>query len=63
MLNNTIMFVILQENFRYSGGRSTGSTFRGRTERYMFLFQKLCLITKKEEDGYQYKTHLEVISV
>jgi hypothetical protein len=50
----------LQENFRFVVGKSSGPAFRGRAERYAFLFQRLLLITKKEEDGYQYKTHLEV---
>ena len=53
-------FSTLQENFRFVVGKSSGPAFRGRTERYVFLFQRLVLITKKEEDGYQYKTHLEV---
>lgn len=26
----------------------------------MFLFQRLYLVTKREEDGYQYKMHVEV---
>ena len=38
-----------------------GKNARFRTERYVFLFQKLCLITKREEDGYYYyKGHIEV---
>jgi len=53
--------LVLEENFRYLSGRSSGPTFRtGRTDRYLFLFQRLCLMTKKEEYGYQYKTHLEM---
>ena len=51
---------IPQENFRYYGGKSSGPTFRTRTERYLFLFQRLFLMTKREEDVYQYKGHLEV---
>lgn len=39
----------------------SGKNARFRTERYVFLFQKLCLITKREEDGYYYyKAHIEV---
>lgn len=41
-----------------------GKNARFRTERYVFLFQKLCLITKREEDGYYYyKAHIEVHSM
>ena len=43
--------------YAHYGGRNA----RFRTERYVFLFQKLCLITKREEDGYYYyKAHIEV---
>ena len=50
-----------QENFRY-GSRASGHTIRSRADRFMyvFLFRKLMLMTKKEDDGYQYKAHLEV---
>ena len=58
---SVLLFHLFEENFRYLSGRSSGPTFRtGRTDRYLFLFQRLCLMTKKEEYGYQYKTHLEV---
>ena len=38
------------------------SSLRSRADRhvYVFLFTKLFLMTKKEEDIYQYKMHLEV---
>lgn len=51
----------LQENLRY-GGRATGPTIRSRADRsvYVFLFRKMMLMTKREDDGYQYKLHLEV---
>ena len=47
------------------GGRVAGPTIRSRADRqvYMFLFRKLMLMTKKEDDGYQYKMHLEVVIV
>ena len=47
------------------GGRVAGPTIKSRADRqvYVFLFRKLMLMTKKEDDGYQYKMHLEVVIV
>ena len=44
------------------GGRATGPTIRSRADRnvYVFLFRKMMLMTKREDDGFQYKLHLEV---
>ena len=57
----TLLFFLVQDNFRYIPGKSSGSSrFKGVTERYIFLFQMVFLVTKKEEDGYQYKAHLSV---
>ena len=54
--------MLLQGNLRYAGGRSTIPSLRSRADRhlYTFLFKRLMLLTKKDDDGYQYKTHLEV---
>ena len=37
-------------------------SIRTRSDRtvYTFLFRKLLLMTKKEDDGFQYRAHLEV---
>jgi hypothetical protein len=53
--------LVLEESLRY-GGRAAGPTIRGRADRqvYVFLFRKLMLMTKKEDDEYQYKMHLEM---
>ena len=38
------------------------ASIKSRTDRtvYTFLFKNLLLMTKKDDDGYQYKTHIEV---
>ncbi|CAI8025350.1 Pleckstrin homology domain-containing family G member 1 [Geodia barretti] len=52
-------------NLRYAGGRSTIPSLRSRADRhlYTFLFKRLMLLTKKDDDGYQYKTHLEIADI
>lgn len=35
----------------------------GASERYVFLFQRLILITKKKDDGFHYRKHIEVWKV
>ncbi len=58
MINDVLC---LQDSFRYFSGRTTTSAFRGRNDRYVFLFQRLFFVTKKEEDGgFQYKMHVQV---
>jgi hypothetical protein len=55
--------LVLEGNLRYAGGRSTIPSLRSRADRHLYIFQfkRLMLLTKKDEDGYQYKTHLEVL--
>ena len=44
-----------QDTFRSQSGR-----FRSSSVRHLYLFQRLLLVIKKDDEGYQYKTHLEV---
>jgi hypothetical protein len=57
--------LMLEGNLRYAGGRSTIPSLRSRADRhlYTFLFKRLMLLTKKDDDGYQYKTHLEIADI
>ena len=54
-----------QDTFRVTPSKSTpsfrpGSTVFRASERYVFLFQRLILITKKKDDGFHYRKHIEV---
>lgn len=39
---------------------SAPSAFRSVKDAFVFLFEKLILIVKKKDEGYQYKYHVEV---
>ena len=59
------VLVYLQDTFKVTPSKSTtsfrpGSTVFRASERYVFLFQRLLLITKKKDDGFHYRKHIEV---
>ena len=60
--------IVLEDVFRvvYSKSgtvRNSASAFKSNKEVYVFLFEKVLLITKKKDEGYNYKHHVEVSSV
>lgn len=50
----------LEDAFKYYSGRASNIPFRGTEDRHVFLFKRLILLTKKREEAYKYKGHIEV---
>lgn len=50
----------LEDTFKYYSGRGSNIPFRGTEDRHVFLFKRLILLTKKREEVYKYKGHIEV---
>lgn len=50
----------LEDTFKYYSGRGSNIPFRGTEDRHVFLFKRLILLTKKRDEMYKYKGHIEV---
>lgn len=50
----------LEDAFKYYSGRGSNIPFRGTEDRHVFLFKRLILLTKKRDEVYKYKGHIEV---
>ncbi|XP_065893948.1 pleckstrin homology domain-containing family G member 1-like isoform X2 [Dysidea avara] len=48
------------DTFRYLGGKPVNTSIGLTTERHLILFQRLLLMTKKKEDHFVYKQHINV---
>jgi hypothetical protein len=60
--------IVLEDSFKVlssktNTSRITSSSFRSANKFHVFLFEKLILLVKKKEDGYQYKDHVKVNDV
>ena len=51
---------LLQDTFKYLGGKTTSTAIHLATERHLLLFDELLLLTKKKEDHFVYHHHINV---
>ncbi|XP_065893857.1 pleckstrin homology domain-containing family G member 1-like isoform X2 [Dysidea avara] len=52
--------LVCQDTFRFLGGKPVNASIRLTTERHLFLFQRLLLMTKKKEDHFVCKQRINV---
>ena len=60
-ISNTFNTLSLQDTFRFLGGKLVNASIRLTTEKHLFLFQRLLLMTKKKEDHFVYKQPINVM--